>query len=78
MKTLVSALGIVLLQYPCIAKDKKSSSSDANQVRPYTKKDGTRVEGYRRTKANENTDDNWSTKGNSNPETGKKGTKKPN
>jgi uncharacterized protein YxeA len=39
----------------------------------YTKKNGTYVQGHSKTKANKTNRDNYSTKGNSNPYTGKKG-----
>jgi hypothetical protein len=47
------------------------------RVRGYTRKNGTRVESHRRTAPNKTEKDNWSTKGNTNPDTGKKGTKTP-
>jgi hypothetical protein len=47
------------------------------RVRGYTKRDGTRVESHRRTAPNKTEKDNWSTKGNTNPDTGKRGTKTP-
>jgi hypothetical protein len=39
------------------------------------KKDGTVVKAHDRTAPNQTKNDNWSTKGNVNPETGKEGTK---
>lgn len=45
-------------------------------VREHTKKDGTRVNAHRRTRKNSDFYDNWSTEGNVNPYTGKKGTRK--
>ena len=47
------------------------------RVKTYTKKDGTQVQSHQRTTANSKKSDNWSTKGNTNPNTGKKGTKNP-
>ncbi|HKQ90860.1 MAG TPA: hypothetical protein VJZ77_09270 [Blastocatellia bacterium] len=47
------------------------------RVRGYTKRDGTRVESHRRTRPNSTERDNWSSKGNTNPDTGKRGTKTP-
>src|SRR3954466_12654226 len=44
-------------------------------VKGYTKKDGTYVAPHDRTAPNSTKNDNWSTKGNVNPETGKAGTK---
>lgn len=67
-------LGILLLSslaFPAMA--------DAGQtrVRPYTKRNGTSVQPYMRTTPNSSRMDNWSTRGNSNPYTGKRGTKSP-
>ena len=45
-------------------------------VKGYTKKDGTYVAPYTRTSPNHTKSDNYSTKGNVNPYTGKEGTKK--
>lgn len=47
-------------------------------VNEYDKKNGTHVEDHNRTAPNNANRDNWSTKPNTNPETGKKGTKEPN
>jgi hypothetical protein len=44
-------------------------------VHSYVKKDGTVVQAHDRTAPNATKNDNWSTKGNVNPETGKEGTK---
>jgi hypothetical protein len=46
-------------------------------VRGYVKKDGTYVPGHVRSSPNSTTADNWSTKGNVNPYTGKAGTREP-
>lgn len=43
----------------------------------YYRKDGTYVQPHHRNDPNNNTNDNWSTKGNTNPYTGKEGTQKP-
>ena len=51
-------------------------SSDTT-VHGYTKKNGTHVQSYKRTTPNGTQKDNFSTKGNVNPYTGKKGTKTP-
>jgi hypothetical protein len=47
-------------------------------VKGYTKKDGTYVAPHDRTAPDSSKANNWSTKGNVNPETGKKGTVDPN
>jgi len=46
-------------------------------VRGYQRSDGTYVQPSHRSDPNGNANDNWSTKGNTNPYTGKEGTKKP-
>lgn len=46
-------------------------------IEGYTKKDGTFINGYYRSLPNKDKSDNWSTKGNINPFTGKKGYEKP-
>jgi hypothetical protein len=45
-------------------------------TRTYMKRNGRVVQTHRRTKANRTKADNWSTKGNINPSTRKKGTRK--
>lgn len=47
------------------------------KVRGYYRKNGTYVSSYHRTRPNKSKYDNYSTKGNYNPYTGKKGYKKP-
>jgi len=53
------------------------SSKRIESVRGYTRKNGTHVKPYKRTSPNGTQRDNFSTKGNVNPYTGKKGTKTP-
>lgn len=54
----------------------KGKNSDGSvKVDGYTKKDGTVVVPHNRTAPNKTKNDNWSTKGNVNPYTGKAGTK---
>src|SRR5678816_3867106 len=53
----------------------RSGSTSTVRVRGYTKMDGTHVESHRRTKSDDTDLNNWSTKGNVNPDTGKMGTK---
>src|SRR4051794_36907123 len=55
----------------CVA----SLSAKDVQVKGYTRKDGTVVAPYVRSSPNSTTADNYSTKGNLNPNTGKPGTK---
>ena len=49
----------------------------AKSVRGYTKRDGTYVSPSHRTASNKTQKDNYSSKGNHNPYSGKKGTKQP-
>ena len=56
---------------------KKDASGDSNSVRGYTKKDGTYVAPHQRTNPNGTQRDNWSSKPNYNPYTGKEGKKEP-
>jgi hypothetical protein len=52
-----------------------ATNPDVVHVQGYTKKDGTYVAPHDRTAPNNTKNDNWSTRGNVNPETGKAGTK---
>lgn len=52
-------------------------AADSNQVRGYTRQDGTYVEPHMRTNPNSSRMDNWSTQGNTNPYTGQQGTVNP-
>jgi hypothetical protein len=72
MKAMYSATAIALLLMVC-------SHADAQQtlVRGYTKKDGTYVAPHYRSAPNSSRLDNYSTRGNYNPYTGKKGTVDP-
>ncbi len=54
-----------------------SASMADTSVKGYVKKDGTYVPPHQRTDPNSSANDNWSTKGNTNPYTGEKGTKSP-
>ncbi len=83
MKSLLIA-GLLLVGIAGISEAKRKSSgssygtgssSKSESVGGYTRKDGTYVSPYKRTKANSTDDDNYSTKGNYNPWTGKTGTK---
>ena len=62
-------LGIVLLSA-------MFSTAMAQYVSGYTKSNGTYVSGYYRSNANSTQYDNYSTRGNTNPYTGKVGTKR--
>lgn len=68
-----------------VRHEKKSSRSSTHSttngntthVRGYTKKNGTYVAPHRRTKPDKSKSNNWSSKGNTNPDTEKAGTKEP-
>ena len=52
------------------------AKAERSHVSGYTKKDGTYVAPHDRSTPDNTKNNNWSTKGNDNPETGKAGTKK--
>lgn len=55
-----------------------SSSGGTHYVQGHTDKNGKYIQGHRQTNPNDTKRDNWSSKGNVNPDTGKAGTKDPN
>lgn len=82
----VLCVGAILLTSPLevLAKgggrskgSKGNVSTGEQSVRSYTRKDGTYVPGHHRTNPDSSKANNWSTKGNVNPYTGKPGTKQP-
>jgi hypothetical protein len=56
----------------------KSAPTGSHTVRGHVTKNGSYVRPHRQTNPNSTKRDNWSTKGNVNPYTGKPGTKRPN
>jgi hypothetical protein len=60
-----------------VAFAKGGTSGGSHSVRGHTTKNGTYVPPHRATNPNGTKSDNWSTKGNTNPYTGKQGTKNP-
>jgi hypothetical protein len=80
--TLVISM-LISFSTPAFAKKSSSDgyrdygSSRSNNVRGYTKKDGTYVAPHKRTNPNNTQRDNWTSKPNQNPYTGKDGTKEP-
>ncbi len=54
-----------------------SSIGSSHSVSGYTRKDGTYVAPSHATNPNQTAHDNWTTKGNTNPYTGKDGTREP-
>jgi hypothetical protein len=76
------AITISLLSFACAPVLAKSSgshsySSGSHSISGYSKKDGTYVAPSHATNPNSSKHDNWSSKGNVNPYTGKEGTKDP-
>ncbi|WP_395701241.1 hypothetical protein [Aquabacterium sp.] len=55
----------------------KSNPGGAHHVAGHSNKKGQYVHGHRQTNPNGSKRDNWSSKSNTNPDTGKKGTKDP-
>lgn len=67
----------VMLAGLAIAMVSTAANAGSNTVRGYVKRDGTYVMPHARTNPNATTHDNWSTRPNVNPYTGKIGTKDP-
>lgn len=61
----------------CLVLSSACASAKDTYVHTYQRKDGTIVEGHHRTTPNKDYSDNYSTKGNINPYTGKEGTVNP-
>lgn len=77
MKRIIFALIAFSLTFaPCLITT-DACAKGSTSVKGYTKKSGTYVAPHHRTTPNKTKSDNYSTKGNTNPYTGKKGTKKP-
>ena len=81
------ALVAVALAMPAVEAIAKSGSrggakggspGGSHTVRSYNKKDGTRVAAHKKTNPDQTKRNNYSSKGNTNPNTGKEGTKDPN
>ena len=54
-----------------------TAAAEDTYVKGYTRKDGTYVQSHHRSAPDGNPNNNWSTKGNENPYTGKPGTQSP-
>lgn len=74
MKKILGAIFLGLFALTLATVD--ADAGGTRRTRGYTKKNGTYVAPHYSTKPNRTKQDNWSTKGNRNPYTGKKGTKK--
>lgn len=71
MKTLIA----VLLLFSGLAFSSQSSGPGSHSVRSYTTSRGTNVPAHRATNRDGTQANNWTAKGNVNPNTGKAGTK---
>ncbi len=60
-----------------IATEAKGSRGGSTSVRGHARRDGTYVAPHRRTNPDGSRTNNWSSKGNTNPHTGKEGTQDP-
>jgi hypothetical protein len=70
----------MLLCFPALAKKNSglsSPSGSSHSVRGHVRQDGTYVQPHRATNQNQTQRDNWSSKPNVNPNTGKPGSKEP-
>ena len=72
LAVMVIALGLIAT--PTFAK-RTASGDGSHSVKGHVKKDGTYVQPHRATNPNNTQRDNWSSKPNTNPYTGKPGTK---
>ncbi len=70
-------LSILLSVSPIVEARSRRSSGGITSVRPSITRSGTYRQGHFRTSPNRTKIDNWSTKGNINPLTGKKGSRNP-
>lgn len=64
----------LLLLCSCLSVVVAQVNPKYHEVKPYTREDGTRVRGHKRTNPNSTVNDNYSTRGNVNPWTGRAGT----
>ena len=76
MKQIITAIFIAfgLMASPVYAK-RTGTGGGSHSVKGHVKKDGTYVQPHRATNPNNTQRDNWSSKPNTNPYTGKPGTK---
>jgi hypothetical protein len=87
MKKIITAALILAFTLPAFARGGShggyhshggygtGAKSERTHVGGYTKRNGKHVAGYNRSTADHTKNNNWSTRGNANPETGKRGTK---
>ncbi len=76
--SIVSLLILGLIAVPVEARRRSSGGGYGyTTVRPSVTRNGTYRQGHIRTNPNTSRMDNWSTKGNANPYTGKKGSRNP-
>lgn len=73
----IASLGVQAKGGHSGSRASSSSYSGSHATRSYTRSNGTYVAPSHATNPNSTKADNWSTKGNTNPHTGKAGTKEP-
>ena len=76
MNLIASLMISVLLALPLCGAANDASAKGGRRVSGYTRRNGTYVRSHRRTRANRTQRNNWSTRGNRNPYTGKRGYKR--
>lgn len=78
MKNQFIIAAVVLMAVSVVVNARSASSSgSSNSVSGHIRKDGTYVAPHQRTNPNQTQRDNWSSKPNTNPYTGKAGAKEP-
>lgn len=78
MKSVLCGILASLFLFSSIGAALAAKGAGSHDVRGYTTKKGTYVAPHKQTNPNGSKSDNWSTRGNVNPYTGKPGTKNPN
>jgi hypothetical protein len=74
LKLILMAILVAAYTSPALAK--KASSGTSHPIKGHTTKNGTYVAPHHATNPNRTKSNNWSQKGNTNPYTGQKGTKR--
>ena len=77
MKYLALFFFTALLVGVSVPADARGARGGSHSVKGYVKKNGTYVSPHRATNPNRTRSDNWSTRGNVNPYTGRPGTRPP-
>lgn len=75
MKAIILSMALSLAAFNVHAKGSTGQAGGSHSVRGHVKKDGTYIQPHRATNPNNTQRDNWSSKPNVNPYTGKQGSK---